>query len=216
MVQKTREATEEKRTTYAEAVKGTCEELVSTLNSKIDALPKAERIMDLEAKMVKKIQEQQEAILSNAKGIKKVVESHEKEERECNVLVHNIPECEDKDYEKQKKHDLEKFNDIATALGATNVEVEKVIRLRRKTTEDNNRKNPRIMLLKLRSSEEVELIFKRRFNLKSHGYANTYISRDLSPLEREEQRKLRQELQEKGRDAYVIFRGKVVPRINRA
>ena len=73
---------------------------------------------------------------------------------------------------------------------------------------------PRIMLLKLNSSDHVDLLYRRRFNLKSKGYTNIYITRDLPLQEREAQRKLREELQQKGKDTH-IFRGRVVERKER-
>lgn len=52
------------------------------------------------------------------------------------------------------------------------------------TTEgEKDKKKPRILLMKLSSSDEVDLLFRRRFNLKSKGFDNIYITRDLSPQE---------------------------------
>ena len=145
------------------------------------------------------------------------MESREKEDRASNILIHNIPESESEDYEKRKEEDIQKFMEIAEALGATDIELHKLVRLRRKMEEkeadgQKGKQRPKIMLLKLGSSEQADMIFRRRFNLKSKGFVNTYITRDLPPKEREEQRKLRAELQEKGKATHVIFRGKVVER----
>ena len=56
------------------------------------------------------------------------------------------------------------------------------------------------------------MLYKSRFNLKEKGYPNTYITRDLSLEERERQKKLRQELVQKGKDSHKISGGKVVPK----
>ena len=202
---------------YAEAAKTTCERIISTLGPKLDALPKVDRLKDMELKVVEKMKEQQEVIKNSSKDIKRVMESREKEDRASNILIHNIPESESEDYEKRKEEDVQKFMEIAEALGATEIELHKLVRLRRKmedkdADEQKGKQRPKIMLLKLGSSEQADMIFRRRFNLKSKGFANTYITRDLPPKEREEQRKLRAELQEKGKATHVIFRGKVVER----
>ena len=202
---------------YAEAAKTTCERIISTLGPKLDALPKADRLKDMELKVVEKMKEQQEVIKNSSKDIKRVMESREKEDRASNILIHNIPESESEDYEKRKEEDIQKFMEIAEALGATDIELHKLVRLRRKMEEkeadgQKGKQRPKIMLLKLGSSEQADMIFRRRFNLKSKGFVNTYITRDLPPKEREEQRKLRAELQEKGKATHVIFRGKVVER----
>ena len=101
------------------------------------------------------------------------------------------------------------------ALGATDIEPHKLVRLRRKMEDkeadgQKGKQRPKIMLLKLGSSEQADMIFRRRFNLKSKNFVSTYIMKDLPPKEREEQRKLRVEVQEKGKAAHIIFQGKVV------
>ena len=69
------------------------------------------------------------------------------------------------------------------------------------------------MLVGVKTTEEVDtLISKRLFNLPHVGLSNIYVTRDLSPEETEEQKKLREELSKKGKDTYRIYRGKVVPR----
>ena len=56
------------------------------------------------------------------------------------------------------------------------------------------------------------MLMKRRTQLKDVGFPNVYLTKDLSPEEREAQKKLRQELEEKGKETHKIFRGKVLPR----
>ena len=95
------------------------------------------------------------------------------------------------------------------------MEVENVIRLgRRQENGDGTMddRKPRLMLIKLRDQSDVELLLKNRWSLKDRGFANTYLTSDLPPVEREARRKLSLELAEKGKETQVIFRGKVVPR----
>ena len=185
--------------TYADVAKRTSENIISTIGKKLDTLPKAETIADMELKV--------------SKDIKKVIESKEKEDRSVNILVHNVTESKKEDEDERRSEDLKQFYEISEALGCTNIEVKKVVRLRRRMAAEDKESQvprPRIMLLKLNSSDHVDLLYRRRFNLKSKGYTNIYITRDLPPQEREAQRKLREELQQKGKDTHIIFRGRVV------
>ena len=54
--------------------------------------------------------------------------------------------------------------------------------------------------------------FKHRTILRDVGFSNIYFTKDLSFEERLEQKKLREELNSKGKDTNKIFRGKVIPR----
>ena len=71
---------------------------------------------------------------------------------------------------------------------------------------------PRLILVKLKNKDHVEMLMKRRLNLKERGYPNVYITKDLPPEEREVQKKLRKELAEKGKETHRIFQGKVIRR----
>ena len=192
--------------TYAEAAKSSGEKIISAIGQKLDSLPKAKAIADMEMKVTK--------------DIKRVIESKDKEDRAMNVLVHNVPESEKEDEDDQKREDVDKFKEIAEALGVKEVEVRKLVRLRRKVVtgekesgkEEKDKQKPNIILVKLTSSDHASLLYNRRFNLKSKGFPNIYITKDLPPQERQEQRRLREELRQKGRETHVIYRGKVVER----
>ena len=71
---------------------------------------------------------------------------------------------------------------------------------------------PRLMMINLKDGGQVNELIKRRTQLKEVGYQNVYLTRDLSPDERVAQRKLREELRQKGKETHIIFRGRVVPR----
>ena len=137
-------------------------------------------------------------------------------DRSCNVLLHNIPESESEEPEVRKEFDAMKVKDIARALYGENAQcdIQNAFRLGKKSVADGNivSRKPRLLLVKLESKEQVEKLLKERFSLKDKGYPNIYITRDLPLEEREKQRKLRAELQQKGRDTHKIVRGKVVPK----
>ena len=159
---------------------------------------------------------------SSASQLKKIVESRDKEDRETNVILHNIPESKSEDNEVRKKYDVDSLYNVASALlgDTTGVEVQQVIRLgKRPEAQGDASPEPRarLLLVKLKNKSMVNNLIKRRTQLKDVGFPNIYLTRDLSPEEREKQRGLREELESKGRDTtgrrtHVIFRGKVIPR----
>ena len=71
---------------------------------------------------------------------------------------------------------------------------------------------PRLMMIKLKDRDLVNQLIKRRTQLKEVGYPNVYLTKDLSPEERAAQKKLREELLQKGKETHTIFQGKVVPK----
>ena len=156
---------------------------------------------------------------SSAQDLKRMVENKaETEFREKNVLLHNIAESSSDNSEERKEHDLNIFQRVVTSLvgNQENMEVEKIFRLGKKPEQPGNQNapapKPRLMLIKLKNKEHVNMLMKRRTQLKDVGFPNVYLTKDLSPEEREAQKKLRQELEEKGKETHKIFRGKVLPR----
>ena len=93
------------------------------------------------------------------------------------------------------------------------MKAERLIRLGKPREEPGTK--PRLLLVTLQSTDQVEQVYQKRFGLKEAGLTNIYVTKDLPPVEREAQRKLRQELAAKGRDKYCIFRGSVILREDR-
>ena len=157
----------------------------------------------------------------SAEQLKKVVETKDdRAGRELNVLVHNLPESMSDDPKKRKEYDEEIFKSMTNALvgESTDLEVKKIFRLgKKKETESQedceiSKPRPRLMMITLNKKEHVNELMRKRWNLKDRGFPNIYLSRDLPPEEREEQKKLRKELAEKGKDSHRIFQGKVIPK----
>ena len=200
------------------------------MDSKIEVLEKkvVEEMRTHQVRIEATMKEQHEAmkdmpkftdeIKNSANEIKNYVRVKEdKETREKNLILHNIPECVSDDPQRRKKYDHDSFQSVAQALVGedTEVEVETVFRLGKKPAEENTGgrgAKPRLMLIKLKDKKDVEAIMRRRLKLKERGFENIYITRDLPPEEREKQKKLRLEWAEKGKKTHVIFQGKVVPR----
>ena len=91
--------------------------------------------------------------------------------------------------------------------------MEKAIRLQgREGNGSEGMSRPRLLLVRFQKKEHAELVLSNRFGLREAGFKNMYINKDLTKEQRENERKLREELKEKGRDTHMIFRGRVVPR----
>ena len=205
------------------------------LGKKVD-----EKMANMERVVVEKIKEQKVKVTSSLEEQKEMVkivpkataeikrktdelrEYMEKKDdklaREVNVLVHNLPESDAEEGEQRKEQDISKFQNMVRALIGDSLSVEpvKVFRLGKKRENRDERDatppKPRLMLVKLTSKEHVEILIKNRQKLREAGFPNIYLTRDLPPEEREKQRRLRQELADKGKDSHRIFQGRVVPR----
>ena len=93
------------------------------------------------------------------------------------------------------------------------IKVNKIFRLGKKSTQNGDGETkPRLMLVSLKNKDDVDALMSRRWELKKVGFSNIYLTRDISPEEREVQKKLREEWTKKGRENFRIFRGKVIPK----
>ena len=166
--------------------------------------------------VVREMPKYSEVLQKSVHELKEIVKTKEdKEYREKNIMIHNIPECQSTNAEERKNYDLATFHNIVSALfedsEATDMEVVNVVRLGRKP-EHAEKAKPRLMMVKLKHKEGVNKLIKRRTHLRHVGFSNTYLTRDLSVEERQEHKRLREELNRKGKEDYKIFRGRIVPR----
>ena len=191
-----------------------------------------DKIKDRESKVNAALQEQKEMVRAMPKYASEIQKSaqelqelvrkkDERGTRETNILIHNIPESLSVDPEVRKKYDSDSFDNIVHALLGEEKEIvtEKVYRLGKNPTTARHSgashaddSKPRLLMVKLSKKEDVEELLRNRWSLSKVGFPNIYLTRDLMPEEREAQRKLREELRQKGKEHYRIFRGKIVPR----
>ena len=180
---------------------------------------KVESAMKEQTQVVQSVPKYSEQLKNSAQEIKKFVDIQDKESRECNIILHNIPESDDQSPTARKEHDAKVFQKVATALLGSNTEAEplQIIRLGKKVLpqEGATTRKSRLMLLKLSKKELVHELLRKRTQLKEKGFPNVYLSKDLSPEERAAEKVLRGELAQKGRETHTIFRGRVVPRTRR-
>ena len=170
---------------------------------------------DMVAKSVKDIPKFTEELKNSAVNLTKMVESRkEKELRENNLILHNVKESREEDSKKRREHDEAVFAEVISGvLGDQNrpeIQIEKAYRLGKKT--DDEKAKPRLLLIRLKSKENVDLIMKYRKLLRQNApsLGPVFITRDLTKEEREKEWQLRKELEEKGKETHRVFRGKVI------
>ena len=169
-----------------------------------------EAVLEESKKTAQSLPKYTEDMRNSAEKVVRFVENHVDQERKRNLIFHNIKESSATEAEMRKKHDSEAVQNITSALLGEDVKLETVKAFRLgKRSEDPNAKS-RLLLVTYQKKEDADDLHKKRFKLKEKGFANTYITRDLPPVEREKLKKLRQELLEKGKEQYCIFQGEVV------
>ena len=184
----------------------------------VEQQKEVEKTLNAQKEMVQSMPKIQSELQKNTQELKRMIEKNEdREKREVNVIVHNIPESRSSEATLRKRYDENSFQNMVEALLGENVtmEIGKIYRIGKKKEVAEGHEGepkPRLMLVGLKRKEDVDVLMKERWNLKKVGFSNIYITRDLSPEQREEQKRLRDELVSKGKDTHRIFRGKVVPR----
>ena len=175
-----------------------------------------EKSLNAQKEVVQTMPKIQSELQKSTQELKKMIEKNEnKEQRETNVIIHNIPESKSSDAVSRRKYDENSFHNIVEALSGErhSIEMDKVYRLgKRKEEGEEGEPKPRLMLVGLKRKEDVEWLMKEKWHLNKVGFSNIYITRDLSPDEREQQKRLREEWAKKGKDTHKIFQGRVVPR----
>ena len=191
---------------------GRVDNLERVIGNSMTSLEKAAAESQKTALSLPKITEQMK---NSTERVVKMMEKEMDEARKKNILLHNIPESMAQDPKQRRNEDQKAFQLILSALLGEHspVKAERLTRLG-KPREGPGAK-PRLLLVTLQSTDQVEQVYQKRFGLKEAGLTNIYVTKDLPPVEREAQRKLRQELAAKGRDKYCIFRGSVILREDR-
>ena len=141
-------------------------------------------------------------------------EQHDRESRKHNIIVFRVPESVSDNRDEVQNHDVSFLNSMAENIQAP-INVRKTFRLGKKEGHD------RPLKVELESEKEVinTLRAAKKLNQSSNPtMKNIYIKKDMTPLEREEQRKLvkmRDRLQQEAdnknlRATWIIRAGKVV------
>ena len=163
-----------------------------------EALSSAEEAKKLFADVVKNgdTTSDQAKILTN-ENIQKCfekfqTEKEEQEKRKCNIVASNLPESEAPSGEERKREDVTNIVDIIKDELRLNVRVENAFRAGKK---QENR--PRILIVTLKSEASKWDVLKTSKLLReseNEVVRNIYINKDLTVQEREQQKKLRDEV----------------------
>ena len=116
-----------------------------------------------------------EEIKQSAGEIKKLLQSTEKTNRDHNIILHNIPECESQDPAERRMYDTDSFYNVATSLlgCADDIEVVEIFRLGKKTVQSEGcTARPRLIKARLRCKDHVDTLIRKRTDLKNVGFPN--------------------------------------------
>ena len=140
-----------------------------------------------------------------------MIEEIEKESKKKNIVMFNLPESTKEVALNRYQEDMDRCGKIFTReLEIQDLTVEKIIRLGKKKDNGN-----RPLLIKLGSETDRNTVLSKAKKLRySEEFVRVYLAKDMTEMEREKDKKLRQELIEKRRKKedgwYVIRRGKVM------
>ncbi|MEW8548734.1 MAG: hypothetical protein AB2693_34970 [Candidatus Thiodiazotropha sp.] len=183
-------------------------ELGSIINEQRQQISEYEdKIKSLEASMDSKIENR----------VEKAIDMYrEREERKCNIIIHNVPEPTTED---KKREDEGKIREIFAVVKCEDINLKSVVRLGRPISGKS-----RLMKVELDSvaSKNKVLGGTRWLRAKdgdgnvAHGWSNVFITPDLTKEERDKNKKLRVELGRRKEDEnnlnLIIYRGEIVDR----
>ena len=182
---------------------------ITELNKKLDVV--IEGFKKLEKAAIHK-EESIEAMIEE-KVSHYLQEQSERSSRQCNLIIHNVPESPSMESNTRKAYDENQAKDILEHLDVEVAEVTQPTRLGKKT---ENASRPRLLRVTV-SNERVkkQALMKAKILRKSEDQtlSKIYITPDLTFQEREKNRKLRAELaarKQKGETELVIRNGRII------
>ena len=137
-------------------------------------------------------------------------EERQKEKRKLNVIVHNLPECDDPDPSNRKSHGISKTSSIVDKYLSVPTTITQAIRISKKG------EKPRLLKITFNSSQEKAAVLRSCTKLRKsdvpEDVRRIYITPDLTPKELELNKTLRFQLAEKNKNdnQYRIKNGKIV------
>ena len=193
------------------------EKIISHVNNKIDELSTKIGALESAVTQIKAVQVQQESDLNVIKDIivgqQYQIEACEERERECNLMISNIPETDvsvnGETLTDDESKVLHLMNHILPSENEMSAEdICKTVRL------GSGGRNPRMMKLVLPSVEYKIKILRSCKNLNSStvrsSYGRVFVNKDMSVLRRREEKRLRmqaRDLRSRYPEADVRVRG---------
>ena len=173
----TRDREEAKRQeSYASIVKGSCVEVIKSISSKIESIPKEQKMS---------------AGFETPHEVARIVDNvFDKEKRKNNIVVHNLPEAEANSHAERMEQDRSKFTQLVKDEFHLIVRVTKSFRIGKAVAGKN-----RLLIVTVDGEESKWDILRQAPRLRhSELWPRVYLSPDLTRSESEEGRKLREEL----------------------
>ena len=189
------------------------------------------RIKDIEDKLdgldVRVCNEAAERTDSNSKDSRTIKESindqidemKERDKRKNNLIIFNVEESNSEDIDVRKQHDMDEITELLSSVGlGVSSEVINPIRLGPKISDS---KWPRPLRVSVDSESTKWNILKQSKNLTCQGkerFQTVFIKRDMTPMEREKDLLLRNQLKEKRKISeekgeqikWIIRSGKII------
>ena len=181
---------QQQRASYADTVKGTCDEMAKAVKTQLEAIPKANAACDGKS----------------ARDLSKALDDHmDRERRKANLVVHNLPEQDGDSLMERSAKDMTLFASMVKDVMKLNVTSSKSFRVGKKRQD-----KPRLLIITLDNPACKHDILKGAPQLRSsEEYSNIYITPDQTLKEREANKKLREELMSRRRagEADLTIRG---------
>ena len=143
-------------------------------------------------------------------------EEFEIEQRKTCAIVHGLSESDADTPGERIDNDLLQVAAMLSELKVTDAQVEKVIRLGKRSTDTAETTKPRPIKIVFNSEDSKLQVLrnaKNLRNLKEGGWERVFVHQDLTPKQREARNKLVQELKNRtaqGETDLTIYRGAVV------
>ena len=198
--QKGRE-TEKRQESYANIVKGSCIEVVKSISTKIGTIPREQKSLNHPAG-------------APSQQIAGIIDSVlDKEKRKKNIVVHNLPESNADTHADRMAEDKEKFSQLVKDEFHLRVSVSNSSRVGRALPGKH-----RLLIVTLDNEETKWDIIRLAPQLRnSELWPRVYLSPDLTKSEREEGKKLRDELKRRrdGGETNLTIRNRKIVEIGR-
>ena len=166
----------DQKTSYADAVKGSCDRMLNDISAQLDSLRQQQMHCQTEKLPSKDIYT----------TIGSVMDS---ERRKLNVVIHNLPECEPTEDNSREQLDMINFEETMKKALSLRVRSSKCFRVGKK-----REGHPRLLIVTLQDMEtKMELLRSASQLRKEPEWRNIFINPDLTPAEREVNKRVKTE-----------------------
>ena len=164
------------KASYADSVKGTCNEVAKVVKSQLDSIQKVSNTVSGN---------------KAARDLPQALDDHmDKERRKANLVIHNLPEQDGNSVAERSEKDVTAFVTMIRDVMKLHVASSKSFRVGKK-----HQDRPRLLIVTLDNPACKHDILKGAPQLRRcKDYENVYVTPDLTQKEREANRKLREEL----------------------